>query len=77
MVPVIQFNSYISAEEELKRQKAGYGQVEFNYDAANEPSKLPQHGPEAAAEEPDDPFEPMPNFEIPRHIDPVGSSWKL
>lgn len=58
-------------EEILKRQKLGYGQVEFSYDGAQTPAQI---GPkEATEEEPeDDPFEPMPDFEIPRHIEPVS-----
>lgn len=59
----------------MKRQKVGYGQVGFNYDGdAAASDQLPQHGPEEATDEqePDDPFEAMPNFEIPRHIEPVG-----
>lgn len=43
----------------------------FNYDGPpSEAPALPQHGPEEA-EEPEDPFESMPNFDIPRHIEPV------
>lgn len=44
--------------------------MEFSYDGAQAPAQI---GPkEAAEEEPeDDPFEPMPDFEIPRHIEPV------
>lgn len=72
-VPRYSPSLYIT-EEALKRQQAGYGQVQFNYDGrptTEEQPTLPQHGPEEA-EEPDDPFEPHPDFEIPRHIEPVS-----
>lgn len=54
--------------------KSGYGQIGFNYDGQTDSQpELPQHGPveETVEQEPDDPFQPMPNFDIPIYIETV------
>lgn len=63
-------------EELLKRQTSGYGQIGFNYDGASGEQPLTPHGPEEASpeadQEPDDPFEPLPNFDIPIYVELVS-----
>lgn len=66
-------------EEELKRFKACYGQIEFDYDA--ETSKRTDNWPENPSEgekdedsnEPDEIYVPHPKFIIPADIELVNT----
>lgn len=68
------------AEEELKRLKASYGQVDFNYDA--ETSRKTDNGPENPSEcekdedqnEPDEIYVPHPQFIIPADVELVSAT---
>lgn len=67
-------------EEELKRLKASYGQVAFNYDAeaANKAEEVPETADSAAVkdneknEPPDEVYVPHPKFIIPTDIELVS-----